>query len=111
MNVNQKEIVLVSYPFSNFKQRKVRPALVISNDELNKKFKDCILLPITSVIKEEKYSVVINQEDLANGNLIRISRIKVDKPFCAEKNLILKKIGVLIEKSFEKVKQEFYKII
>ncbi len=111
MILNQKEIVLLSYPFSNLEERKVRPALVISNNELNKKTEDCILVPITGVIKKEKYSIIISQNDLVKGNLIKMSRIKVDKPFCAERKLILKKIGILKEDSFDKVKKEFVNLI
>ena len=32
MKVNQKEIILVSYPFSDLEGKKVRPAIIISND-------------------------------------------------------------------------------
>ena len=57
MNAKQKEIVLLPYPFSNLKETKVRPALIISNDFFNKKSDDCIMVPLTTIIKEEPYSV------------------------------------------------------
>ena len=37
MHTNQKEVVLLPYPFSNFENMKVRPALVVSNDIFNRK--------------------------------------------------------------------------
>lgn len=34
MNVHQKEIVLLPYPFSDLEGKKVRPAVIVSNDKL-----------------------------------------------------------------------------
>lgn len=109
--VRQGDLVLLSYPFSNLEERKVRPALIVSNNLFNNKSDDCILVPLTSVIKSEPYSVVINQEDLEAGRLLKISRIRVDKIFSVEKKLIRLRIGRLNKEIFEKVKQEFLNLI
>ena len=111
MNLNQGDLVLLSYPFSNLEGKKVRPALIISNNIFNKKSDDCILVPLTSVIKNEFYSILINQDDLADGKLMKISRIRVDKIFSAEKRLIRMKIGKINKDTFEKVKREFFNLI
>ena len=100
----QKEIILLPYPFTDLKRSKVRPALIVSNDFYNKRSYDCILVPLTTVLKKEPYSVIIGQENLKSGNLLKKSRIKVDKVFSVEKELILLKIGVIDEKTFRKVK-------
>lgn len=110
MLVNQKEIVLLPYPFSNLERLKVRPALVVSNNQFNKKSNDCVMVPLTTVIKDEPYSVVIGQNNLSSGKLLKPSRIRADKIFSVEKNLITMKIGKLKDESFEKVKQEIFKI-
>lgn len=110
-NARQGDLVLLSIPFSNLEERKVRPALIISNNVFNKKSDDCIMVPLTGVIKNEPYSVVINQENLDNGRLIKTSRIRVDKIFSVEKNLIRLRIGRLNQETFEKVKQEFLNLI
>jgi len=110
MQVNQKELILLPYPFSNLEGTKVRPALVVSNNSFNKKSDDCIMVPLTSVIKDEPYSVTIEQENLSAGKLLKPSRIRADKIFCVEKNLITMKIGKINENSFEKVKQEMFRI-
>lgn len=110
MNVNQKELVLLPYPFSDLEGTKVRPALVVSNDSFNKKSADCIMVPLTTIIKNEPYSIIINQEDLSLGKLLKSSRIRVDKIFCVEKNLITRKIGKINDKTFEKIKKEIMKI-
>ena len=110
MNVSQKEIVLLPYPFSDLKQEKVRPALIVSNDVFNKKCADCIMVPLTSVIKDEPYSVLVNQDDMHSGRLVTQSRIKADKIFTVEKSLIIMKIGVIDDGAFRKVKVELLKI-
>lgn len=110
MNANQKEVVLLPYPFSNFENVKVRPALIISNDSFNKKSADCIMVPLTTVIKDEPYSVIINNSDMDSGELIKQSRIRADKIFSVEKSLITMKIGAIKDKTFEKVKAEIFKM-
>ncbi|MFH1711474.1 MAG: type II toxin-antitoxin system PemK/MazF family toxin [Nanoarchaeota archaeon] len=110
-NVRQGDLVLLSYPFSNLEDRKVRPALVISNNLFNNKSDDCIMVPLTGIIKNEPYSVIINQGNLDDGRLIKLSRIRVDKIFSVEKRLIRLRIGRLNRETFEKVKREFLSLI
>lgn len=110
MKVNQKEIVLLAYPFSNLKETKVRPALIVSNNQFNKKSDDCIMVPLTTIIKDEPYSIIIEQKNLSHGKLLRKSRIRADKLFSIEKDLINMKIGTLKDKSFEGIKKEIFKI-
>ncbi len=45
--ISQREIVLISFPFSNFQETKVRPVVVMSNDAYNKKFADTIIESIS----------------------------------------------------------------
>ena len=104
INPLQKEIVLLPYPFSDLENRKVRPAIIISNNPFNKKSHDCIAIPMTSVIKEIPFSVLVSQQDLSAGKLLKISRVRVDKIFSVEKRLILKKVGILNNQAFEKIK-------
>ena len=111
MKISQKEIVLIPYPFSNLAEKKVRPALIISNNFLNNQSKDCLLAPLTSVIKDKPYSILINQKNLDSGKLIKESRIRLDKLFVIEKDKIVFKIGILDKKTFDKVKEQFFKLI
>ena len=110
MQVNQKEIVLLSYPFSNLAGNKVRPALVVSNNWFNGKSGDCVMVPLTTVIKDEPYSVIINSSDMSSGKLLKQSRVRADKIFSVEKFLIKMKIGVLGKDSFENVRKEIFGI-
>ena len=110
MQVNQKEIVLLLYPFSDLEGKKVRPALVVSNDQFNKKSADCVMVPLTTVIKEEPYSITLWQENLSSGKLLKPSMIRADKIFTVQKSLVTMKIARLNDKTFEELKQEIFKI-
>jgi mRNA interferase MazF len=101
--LSQRDIVLISFPFSNLENSKVRPVLVISNDEYNNKFNDFIAVPLTSNIKARQYAMKITNRNLENGTLVAPSQIKVDKIFSVNQSLVRKKIG--------KAKKDFYKQI
>lgn len=90
---------------------KVRPALIISNDNFNKFSEHRIMVPITSVIKKEPYSVIINSNDLNAGKLLKQSRIKADRIFCVERDLIMMSIGSVKGKIFDKVKAEIMNVL
>lgn len=110
MEVAQKEIVLLPYPFSNFEGMKVRPAIIVSNDLLNKKSDDCIMIPLTTIIKNEPYSIIIDQNNLVSGKLPKQSRARTDKIFAVHKELIIMKIGLINDPTFEKIKAEIIKM-
>jgi len=48
---------------------------------------------------------------LEEGGIPAKSRIKIDKLFTLEKNIVKKKIGRINKETFEKVKNEFYGLI
>ena len=110
MNVTQKEIVLINYPFSDLEGKKVRPAIIISNDIFNKKSNDCVAIPLTTVIKDEPYSILLSQNDLSKGKLLKPSRVRVDKIFTMDKSLIVMSIGFVNDDIFDKIKEELTKI-
>ncbi len=54
----QGDIVLIPVPFSNLKQQKQRPVLIISNDSYNEVMEDIVVLAITSKIRDLLYSFI-----------------------------------------------------
>ena len=110
MKFKQKELVLLPYPFTDQEGSKVRPAIIVSNDDFNKKCQDCVMVPLTTIIKNEPYSIIINQEDLSFGKLLKSSRIRIDKIFTINKNLIMMQIGKISEKTFLSIKSEISKV-
>ena len=87
--MEQGDIILVRYPFSNLVDYKIRPALVISNSGFNKKF-DSWICPITSKKTEQCISL---KDSLAEGKLERESFAKANSIAVVEGDLVLKKIG------------------
>ena len=109
--VGQRSLILIPYPFSDSNLHKVRPALIVSNNEFNRHGDDVVAIPLTSVIKQELFSVLITQSNLQEGKLIKESRARADKIFSVSKNRIIMKIGEVNKESFDKIKKEILKIL
>lgn len=99
---NQRDILLVPFPFSDQSGTKVRPVLVLSNDEYNQN-EDLIVCAITSNLRPGKYSLIIDEKNLESGRLHQKSLIKVDSLLKISNKLIIKNIGILNKASFQKV--------
>jgi mRNA interferase MazF len=69
MNVKQRDVVILPVPFSDQTAQKARPAIVVSNDKINATSEDIILVPLTSVLKDTPYSLLITDNDLSDGRL------------------------------------------
>lgn len=110
MNLSQGDLVLLPYPFSNLKGVKVRPALVISGDKFNFDSGDFIAVPLTSVISNGYFSVLVMQNNLSFGKLVKISEVRCDKVFCASRSLIKMKIGKLKSDVFSEVRRKILDI-
>ena len=89
-HLSQRDIVLVPYPFSDLRQAKYRPAVVVSNDAYNRKFKDFIAIPLTSNPNTRDHTVPVTSKDMARGSLTVASVAKVDKIFNLEQILIVR---------------------
>ncbi len=111
MMVEQRDIVLLRFPFSNLRGSKVRPALVLSSNEYNAKSEDFIAVAITSNLKTRGHSIFVTNEDLDKGKLIVDSKIKPDKIFPASKKLIRMNIGRVNSAIHEKVLSSLHEII
>ena len=107
----QGEILIVPFPFSNLSSIRQRPVLILSNSEYNKTSNYLVTCGITSNLKDTKYSVLIDNESLLEGNIPTKSRIKVDKLFTLEKGIIKKKLGRINQETFNSVKKEFVRLI
>ena len=107
----QGEIIIVPFPFTDLSSIKQRPVLILSKNIDNEKVEDIITCGITSNVKDSKYSVLIKNEDLIEGEVPKISRVKVDKLFTISQDIVKKKVGRINKETFEKVKSEFVKLI
>ena len=110
MIFKQKELVLLPYPFSDQVGSKVRPAIIVSNDNFNKRCEDCVMVPLTTLIKDEPFSLIVNQDSLESGKLLKQSRIRIDKIFTIKKDIIMMKIGKVNNEMLVKIKSEIGKV-
>ena len=84
-------IVFVNFPFSNLKEYKLRPAIVLANAE----FDDVILCQITSKSYSSKTSIKIDSNSFTRGGLSTTSYVRPDKLFTIERSIIKKQVGQL----------------
>lgn len=93
MNITQGSIVIIAFPFADQKTQKVRPALVISSTEFNKKSQDVWITGISTKGENEDYRIALGQKDLISGKLRKNSFIKCNSIAHIEKSLLKIAIG------------------
>jgi mRNA interferase MazF len=87
MNYSRGEIVWVKFPFSDLSTTKLRPALIISNTNVNKTG-DYLLIQVTSRLRNDSLSLLINDTDYSGSPLLRQSEVRLHKIFILNENLI-----------------------
>jgi mRNA interferase MazF len=103
--VKKGDIVLLSFPFTDLKGKKIRPALVLVVSDL-----DVIVAFITTQFKwQNPYDVLLEPNDL-NG-LKKTSLVRVSKITTIDKDLILGKLGELNAFEIQKINLNLLKIL
>jgi mRNA interferase MazF len=92
-------VVLVTFPFSNLKGQKIRPALVLANVE----FGNLILCQITSKPYSSKTSICIKPSNFTTGGLPVVSYVRPDKLFTADLTIVKGVVGRLNKKTSEAI--------
>ena len=101
--LNQRDIVLIPFPFSDLTGSKMRPSLIISNNNL--KDNDLICMLISSVYRNGDCE--IKKSDLENGKLKFVSYIRPHRVFSAHSKTIAKKLARIKINLFKHIMQEF----
>ncbi len=109
--IEQRDLLLVPFPFSDQSGRKVRPVIVISNDEFNKNSDDAIVVGVTSNISRDKYTCTLTNEDLEEGKLSVNCCIKVENILKIENYLIIRKIGKVRKNVLNNISSKLLEII
>ena len=107
----QKEVCWVSFFYSNSREQKHRPALVISNNDYNAKNEDVLACAVTSSIMPRPYSIELLEDSFSEGNLPLKSRVRCDKILSIEKSLFTKKICTVSKETFSIVVKEINGLI
>lgn len=93
MTYDQGDIVLVEFPFSDLSDTKLRPAIVVSNIDINNT-DDVILAAITTNIKNDEYSFELSNTFLTKP-MDKQCEVRCDKLFTCNQGIIKKAITKL----------------
>lgn len=104
----QKEIVLILFPYTDLTGNKLRPALIISNSNLNNS-EDRLCVLVTT--NKSSDSLKINEEDQLENKLPFESFIKPHRIFTINKKLIVKSLCIISNSFHERIIKEINKII
>ncbi|MEP6700189.1 MAG: type II toxin-antitoxin system PemK/MazF family toxin, partial [Bacteroidota bacterium] len=80
-------MVWVKFPFSDSSTTKLRPALIISNNFINHTC-DYLLMQITSRLRQDNLSQILNESDYAGSPLLKQSELRLHKIFILNESLI-----------------------
>ena len=101
------DIVVVSFPFTDFSSARKRPALVLSNVEEG----DILICEITSIMRNDSYVVYLENEDLESGKLKVRSIIRPNRIVTIHQSKINYKFGRIkdfkLQEVLEKIKMVF----
>lgn len=109
--ISQRDVVLISFPFTDLQSSKVRPVLVLSNNQYNQKSEDLIAVPITTNLQLREYAISLTNEGLEKGKLLADSMIKIDKIFSIEKKLLKMTIGRIRKEKYIEVRNILHELI
>jgi mRNA interferase MazF len=101
------DIIVLPFPFSDLKQLKKRPALIIAELEGD----DVILCQITSQRIKDRYVVSIDEDDFETGTLKQRSNVRPNRIFTADRNIILYRVGHLKSEKVEEITERILDIL
>ena len=91
MNYQQGDIVIVNFPFSDLSAHKKRPALIISNELVNRTG-DYLMVQITSKMRNDGFSLPLTSTDYVKNKPLPLqSWVRFHKMFLLSERLILTK--------------------
>ncbi len=95
------DVILVKFPFSDLTDFKLRPAVIIIDDQNN----DHILCQITSKDYSDKNAVKVNPADCSNGSLEKISYVRPLKLFTANETIFHRKLCKISSGKLESINE------
>jgi len=99
MSYKKGDVVVVKFPFvlkeGSAVIQKGRPAFVISDDKIKRRYKDVVLTAITSQIPRDIMELEIVLERTISNGLVKRSLLRLDFIMTVPEELISRKIGIL----------------
>ena len=108
-NYNRGDVVIVPFPFvtSEGALQKARPAPIISDHSIDRRFEDLIMVGITSRtvknLKEIEYRIVSGTEDFKYSGLIKTSVVRCDYIMTVPRGIVARRLGHLPDKTMKKI--------
>lgn len=93
------DIVVVPFPFTDLSSTRKRPALVLSTLQGD----DIVICEITSIMREDPYSVKLENNDLMSGRLKTISTIRPNRILTIHPSKINYKFGKIKDPKLREV--------
>jgi mRNA interferase MazF len=109
--IAQRDLVLLSFPFSNLQSAKVRPAIVLTNDKYKRNSLDFIAVPLTSNLRVRDNAVLVTNRELESGNLVVDSKVKVDRIISVSQELVRMKVGRVNVETYEKITKMLFALL
>lgn len=101
------DVVVIPFPFSDLRQAKRRPALVLTQLDGD----DLILCQITSQAVKDRYSIGLEEEDFSQGRLSKSSSIRPNRLFTADRAIVLYKAGSVLTRKLDQVVERVIEIL
>lgn len=110
MQILQKSVYLAKLADPNSKIKKVRPVLVIQNNELNKEINTTIVIPFSSKSfskRKRPKKVPLIKKDFLDKD----SYALIQAPLTITKNLFITRLGGLKENEYKSLIKEFINLV
>jgi len=101
------DLVVLPFPFSDLSASKKRPALVLSVPGGD----DILLCQITSQTIRDKHAIELLETDIVKGRLKKVSNIRPNRIFTADKSIILYKVGSIRDSKFKEVRKKIIQLL
>jgi mRNA interferase MazF len=109
MKFTKGDIVIIPVPFTGNTGYKLRPAVVISNENVHQTG-DAMIVQITSKLKQDSLSIPLTNDDVTES-LPAKSYIRFHKIFVLEQRLIKGKVSSLSNSKYQELVQKINQII
>lgn len=100
------DVVVVPFPYSDSTEAKRRPALVVAGLPGT----DLILCQITSQVKRDDFSIVLDSSSFEVGSLRQSSNIRPNRLFTADQRIVVSKVGALRPAKIQEVTAKIIEI-
>lgn len=109
MSYSRGDIVIVPFPFVLQRgelERKARPALVVSDEKIERRYDDLVLVAITSRVPKKLKVTELSLRATARTGLAKESVLRTEFLMTLPQNLVARKIGKLSDDEMRAVDEK-----